>query len=147
MTLNLEEDDLSYPPPKWERHQADPSYTPPTEIQMYAVREVGTGLYFPERQRGRIGYTFLDPEMIGPNQLPRLFSTISGAKVAIAAWRKGAWHKHRGVSHNYWGDEDYEEWFEIKPVEYRKDVELEIVPVTITFGRSGDQTEKRRHSQ
>lgn len=103
-------------------------YQAPSQISMFAVRQINTGLYF---HAAKGAFTFNDPAEIGSHCLPRLFTSVQGAKIAVAAWRKGVWHKHRDSYQSYQGDHEYDEWFEIKPVEYRKDMKLEIVPVSI----------------
>lgn len=105
-------------------------------ITKYAVKDVGTGEYLPEPQ-GRMGRggSHIEPCLPvdgQPTTYPRLFYTVTGARNALAQWRRG---KHHSV---YDYDEDcigrtikVDAGTSIEVVPSRFERDMQIVPINI----------------
>lgn len=101
------------------------------KVTMYALRVVGTNLYFPCPQgRGGRGGSHMEPtDFKGTvGVLPRLWSEARTAKIALAHWRNGKVYCHR-----YGGYDDFEEDFTVKMIPDRKTVDVEVVEVEVNL--------------
>lgn len=100
-------------------------------IIKYAIRHIPTGHYLPEPmgRQGRGGsHTEPLPFSTELAKCPRIFDTERAAKSALGQWLRGKFYCYRD------GDESsYEEDVEIVPQWHRKRVDMEIVPVKVTF--------------
>lgn len=100
----------------------------------FAIRHIPSGYYLPEpKGRGGRGGSWVEP--VDANyELPRLFNTLRGAKIALTAYCKG---KHDG-DYEY----DYESGtgccigYNIVPNTQRVRADFEIVQITFHAGET-----------
>lgn len=94
-------------------------------MKRFAIRHKATGKYlYPGR-----GSAHWDPVHDPDPTTPRLFASKQGALACIRWWKEGAVTVHR----NYDWNDCYEDW-NINRNHNRKASDLEVIPVTLTFG-------------
>ncbi len=96
-------------------------------LRMWAIRERETNNYLPALTKNhKRGHSFQIPCDATHHQ-PRFFLTRLSAECALRAWLRGEFHTTITGGRSYFGEDEYKEYTEVKPVPDRKREKMELV--------------------
>ena len=99
----------------------------------FAIRHIPSGYYLPEpKGRGGRGGSWVEP-VDANHELPRLFNTLRGAKIALTAYCKG---QHEGEYEYDGGWNTYCIGYSLVRNSQRKRGDFEIVQITFHAGET-----------